>query len=485
MPPDRPAPGRILELKAEAMALDGDAVARAGTYVLLVPGAIPGERIEVEIVSAGRKSGKAALRRVLDPSPHRVMPFCPHFGPCGGCTWQHIAYEEQLRLKREMLASLLERALGTQVSVLPTAPTPPPDAEDASPSGPRGYRHKAHFTFGMGTGGRGMVMGHYRRGSRDLLPVEECPVHVPEGNRVAFAARDILRREGIPGANEDTLEGLARHIVVRTSEATGHTQAVIVAVRDESRIRSASKELRNLRDPPRGIHLEIHDRPGPFIRGSRTVKLAGEDRLIEEVAGARFALSPRSFFQTSVRSAERLAAAVLGRVPEGTKRVLDLYAGAGLFSIPLALRGARVLAVEENPSAVADGRASLDLNPGIRGECRFERRRVEDFLRDHDPGPEPAGTVILDPPREGCPARVLERLVSLGAARALYVSCNPRALARDLALLGERGCTVIQVEPVDMFPHTAHIEAVALVSMPERKTAAGRKPSRGRSRRGQ
>jgi len=477
----RPAPGSILELTAEAMALDGDAVARAGTYVLLVPGAIPGERIEVEVVSAGRKSGKAALRRVLAPSPHRVAPFCRHFGPCGGCAWQHIAYEEQLRLKRDMLASTLARALGSEVKVLPTVGLPSGDIP--SPAGPRGYRHKAHFTFGSGPGGRGLIMGHYRRGSRDLLPVEECPVHAPAGNRIAFAARDLLRRKGVPGADEDTLEGLARHIVVRTSAATGVTQAVIVAVREDPRLRGAAEELGALEDAPRGIHLEIHDRPGPFIRGSRTAKLAGEDRLIEEVAGARFSLSERSFFQTSVRSAERLAAAVLGRVPEGPGRVLDLYAGAGLFSIPLALRGARVLAVEENPSAVADGRASLDLNPGIRGECRFERRRVEDFLRDHDPGPEPAGTVILDPPREGCPPGVLEALASLGAARAIYVSCNPRALARDIAVLAKRGCAVIEVEPVDMFPHTAHIEAVALVSMPERRPPSARRRAAKRRRR--
>ena len=477
---DRPAPGAILELGAEAMALDGDAVARAGTYVLLVPGAIPGERVEVEVVSAGRKSGKAALRRVLAPSPHRVAPFCRHFGPCGGCSWQHIAYEEQLRLKREMLASTLARALGSEVKVLPTVGLSSGDAP--SPTGPRGYRHKAHFTFGTGSGGRGLAMGHYRRGSRDLLPVEDCPVHAPAGNRIAFAARDILRGQGVPGADEDTLEGLARHVVVRTSAATGGTQAVIVAVRDDPRLRSAAEEIRALEDPPRGIHLEIHDRPGPFIRGSRTMKLAGEDRLIEEVAGARFALSPRSFFQTSVGSAERLAAAVLARVPAGPERVLDLYAGAGLFAIPLARRGARVLAVEESPSAVSDGQASLDLNPGLAGECRFERRRVEDFIRDHDPGPDPPGTVILDPPREGCPAPVLERLAALGPRRIIYVSCNPRALARDLAILGDRGCAVIEVEPVDMFPHTAHIEAVALVSIPKREPPPTRRRAAKRRR---
>jgi 23S rRNA (uracil1939-C5)-methyltransferase len=471
------------------MALDGDAVGSAGGYAVLVAGAIPGERALVEIVAAGRKFARGRILRVLRSSPHRVAPRCRHFGPCGGCSWQHIAYEEQLRLKQGMLASTLERALGAPVKVLPAVGI----GGDGGP-GPWAYRNKAHFVLGPGPDGRGLIMGHYRRASREMVAVEECPVHPEEANRIAFLARDLLRRHGVPGARDEPLRGVARHIVVRTSERSGEAQATIVAAEEAPGVLAAARDLARGEGSPRGVHVNINDRPGPYILGARTRKVAGEERLVEEVAGVRFLIGPRSFFQTSVRSAERLVASVLRAIPGGADRVLDLYAGSGLFSLPLARRGHEVVAVEENPAAVADGVASLVPNGIAAGRCRFVRARTEDWLRGGAArAAGPFAAVVLDPPRDGCPPGLLRAVrAACTPRRIVYVSCNPRALAADLREAAVEGYRIEEVEPVDMFPHTAHIEAVAVLTRAGAPSASfrgagarrsGATPG-GRSRRG-
>ncbi len=466
----RPASGTILDLEVTDMALDGDPLGRLGDYVVFAPGAIPGERVRVKISSATRKLARAEVLQVLRPSPHRVTPRCKHFGPCGGCAWQHVAYPEQLRLKTRMLASLFGTVLGASAPGVRETIGLEGSGDARDRAAPWAFRNKAHFVFGPGRAGKSLAMGHYQRSSRHLVEVDECPVHTEEGNRLAFRARDALARYGIAGVDEETLRGLARHVVVRTGERSGQTQATVVVTRDDSRkLAAALRELTSGGGAPGGLHLNVHDRPGPFLFGRETRKIHGTERLLDEVAGASFLLSPTSFFQTSARSAEKLVGVVLGFVPEADRRqIIDLYAGAGLFSIPLALRGHRVTAVEENPAAVSDGLASLRDNEAHPVSCRFIRARVEDWLREFDGGgvrEEPRfGTVILDPPREGCPGEVLTRILRrLRPDRVVYVSCNPRALASDLSLAAGAGYRVEAVQPVDMFPHTAHIEAVALL----------------------
>ena len=211
-----------------------------------------------------------------------------------------------------------------------------------------------------------------------------------------------------------------------------------------------------------GVHLNLNPTPGTVILGPSTKKLAGQKRLTEEIAGIKFLVSPTSFFQTSSASAARLVDTVLRYVPDTIAGpILDLYAGVGLFAAPLARRGHRVVAVEENPQAVEDGIETLKLNR--IGGCRFLSGRVEAVLRKMARG-ESFEVVILDPPRDGCPEWVL-RLVArqVRPARIIDVSCEPAALARDLALLTRCGYRVMEVQPIDMFPHTPHIESVAML----------------------
>jgi len=467
--------GSLLQLDVTDMALDGDALGRiSGGYVVFAPGAIPGERVAGKVAAANRKCARLEIRCVLRPSPHRIAPRCRHFGACGGCAWQHIAYAEQLRLKQRMLASLLERVLPEPAVVAPTLGMEV-EGEGAT-AAPWGFRNKVHFTFAPAPSGRGLVMGHYRRGSRDLIAVEECPVHAPAGNLAAFRIGRLLEEHGVPGADADCRRGAVRHLVVRASERSGATQATLVATRRDSQpLARAAEEIARGADAPESLHLNLNRDPGPFLFGPSTKRIHGPERLREAVAGAAFLISPGAFFQTSTRAAEMLVRLVLDLVPEADRRpVLDLYAGAGLFALPLARRAHRVVAVEENPAAVADGIASLRLNGLPPEACRFVRGRVEDALKDmarpQATDDERFGSVVLDPPRDGCPSWVWGLLLrKLRPARIVYVSCNPRALATDLAAVKGTGYRVERVQPVDMFPHTPHIESVTLLTLRQRR----------------
>jgi 23S rRNA (uracil1939-C5)-methyltransferase len=257
--------------------------------------------------------------------------------------------------------------------------------------------------------------------------------------------------------------------------------ALIVTSDRDRRVRTATRRLLE-QSPPTSMHLNVHARDDAFIFGPATRQLHGSARMREEAAGASFLISPAAFFQTNLRAAEILVRLVLDAVApapsdveglapsdveglapsnvEGSGRVLDLYAGSGLFAIPLAIAGHAVAAVEENRLAVADGEAALKLNRAAQGRCRFIARRVETAL----PSLRDADVVVLDPPREGCSRSVLREVFGrLRPALVVYVSCNPEALARDLQFIDGQGYRARSVQPVDMFPHTAHIETVVVL----------------------
>jgi 23S rRNA (uracil1939-C5)-methyltransferase len=442
----------------DALAPNGDGIATSNGRRVTVPFTIPGERVRIRVVERGRAPALGSLLEILHASPHRITPRCPHFGldatpgvgPCGGCTWQHIAYPQQLRFKTELVDRLV-------CGNMPGAPRALPTLAATALDAPWGYRNKVHFVFG--NSGSTLTMGHYVRGSRRVIPVVECPVHDERGNDVAFGARDTFAAAGLRAADGErgTLRSLALRVGRRTSELMA---TLVVSHHRDRRVRTATRQfLERMR--PTSLHVNLHDRDDAFIFGPTTRHLSGPARMREEVAGASLLMSPTAFFQTNVAAAELLVRLVLAAMASAA-RVLDLYAGSGLFAIPLAAAGHEVLAVEENRIAVADGEAALKLNRAARGRCRFLARRVEAGL----PSVREAEAVVLDPPREGCSTSVLRDVFGrLKPRRATYVSCNPEALARELPRICGYGYRVVSLQPVDMFPHTAHIETVAVLQL--------------------
>lgn len=470
-------------MRITSLDVNGEGLGTLDGRPVAVPLTIPGE--DVEARAASRRGGGADLVRVLSPSPHRVAPACRHFGSCGGCSWQHIAYAEQLRLKRRILQELIEAATGPGApEVLPTLPTPAHDpltakldAPPSDPPAPWHFRNKAAFVFGPGSQGRPLVMGHFRRRLQSVVPIDECPVHREEGNQAAFLMRDALGRARIPGASSDGTEGVARHAVVRVAEDTGDWLTTLVVTENVKPLRRASDHFvraairgatpSGALPQARGLCLNTNDRPGPLMFGRDTRHVAGARAIWERVAGVSFLLSPTSFFQTNVRAARALAAEVLSALSgDEYERILDLYSGVGLFALPLAREGRSVTAVEGNREAVAAACEAARANRITARSFRALAAPVERAMSRLDLR-GPAGgwdAVVLDPPREGCAPDVLDWLLrTLRPKRIVYVSCNPEALAHDLRLAAPADYRVARVRPVDMFPHTAHVESVSVL----------------------
>ncbi|MCM2258088.1 MAG: 23S rRNA (uracil(1939)-C(5))-methyltransferase RlmD [Vicinamibacteria bacterium] len=399
---------------------------------------------------------------------------CRHAEACGGCPLQHVPYAEQLQRKGAQVQRLLDAALGPRAPrVRPVLPTP-----HACGDAPWEFRQKASFTFGTGQDGS-LVMGHYSRGGDVVVPIAECPVHPARANRIAFAFRDAFVRAGLRAFGDDG-RGLLRHLIVRTSAHQREAIAVLVVARHDRGLRAPLRAVMAGPDAPDGLLLNLHDRPGPYLLGRETLHLGGAEQVTETVLGEVFAVAPTSFFQTNVAAAGELVRLVLAATPaEGP--LLDLYSGSGLFALPLARRASRVTAVEENRDAVRDARANLAESGLPESRLRVRAGRVEDVL----PGlaHERFAAVVLDPPRQGASARVLSLVFeTLRAPRVVFVSCNPEALAAELAFAARAGYRIGEVQPVDMFPHTDHVEAVAYADV--ETTGVASPPRRGDGRTG-
>lgn len=467
--------GARVEISVESMTSEGQGIARVDGYIVFVSGAIPGEKIDAEVVSLGSNFGRAQTIEPVEPSADRVKPKCQHFSQCGGCVWQHLDYAAQLSWKEELLRSVLAHRL-PRVR-LPIQPM-------RGVADPWGTRHKIHYSvveYGRGKSRR-FGLGHHLAGSEKLLAVSECPVHHPAGDELARKAFLWLRERDVPVSAPHRKGPGLKSIVVRTAGKSGLSHLVLVATGeslkglDESFVQSVLA-LPNVA----GVHLNIQPDATSSYVGATTKRLGGDARLIEEVGDVAFHVSPDVFFQTNANAAQQMLDVVLrfagdppstppskaekqkrrGRSARSENSVLDLYSGVGLFSLPLAKAGFNVTAVEENPRSVADGIESVRQN-GIRN-CRFVESRSQQYLKKQSRDAR-FDTVILDPPRDGCPEwaiRILGR--GLRPRRIINVSCNPQALASDLSMLTQSGYRIREIQPIDMFPHTAHIESVTLL----------------------
>jgi 23S rRNA (uracil1939-C5)-methyltransferase len=404
-----------ITLQLTSIAHGGEALGRHEGKVIFVPYAIPGEEALVEIVEDKGSYARAQLIEVLSPSPHRVEPTCPHFGPgkCGGCQWQHIAYQAQLEFKAAVVRDQLAR-LGRlpDVSVKPTIPSSSP------------WHYRNHVQFAVSDDGR---LGFVATDGRRVEPIEVCYLLHPLLDEL-LAALDL------------ELPGLVR-LSLRAGVNTGD-QMIIFETRD---------------DEPPVLESDLPVSCVLLLSDGTPVNLIGNNHITEVVAGRRFRISATSFFQVNTAAAEKLMRVVTEYLaPVGGETLLDAYCGVGTFALSLADKVGHVIGVEENAGAVADAR----LNAAGLANVEFIEGSVEEVLPQLD---RPIDLAVLDPPRQGCKPEALTALIKLAPRRIIYVSCDPATLARDARLLAEGGYQLLEVQPVDMFPQTYHIESVALL----------------------
>ena len=491
-PPSAAVESAPFDIVVTDLALSGEAYAESRGETIYVEGAIPGEKVRVRIVPRGEASRwpeaklragprpgfalargqagardrgddgvKAELLSVLEPSPHRMPPACPHAALCGGCSFQHIAYPEQLRLKTRLLDGLLADAFGPdRPKISPMIGMPV--SEDGVP---RRFRQKAAFGFTEDAKGQ-LQLGHFARGTHKIIPVTECLVHSDRANRVAFAIKDAMAKARVPVATERS--GLLRHVVVRVSEDEKEAVAVVVSAEEHRALEAPLRAIANSRDKPEGLLLNLHDQPSPYLFGPHTVRIDGTGHVKETALGPSFLASPTGFFQTNIQGAAHLVRLVMEAMGAGKSlRILDLYSGSGLFALPLALASHNVTAVEESRKASREAAKNAQLSGVPESRLRLIPSKVEDAI-DHLI-PQEWDAAVIDPPRSGCPEEVMRTLTRKIAPQTLViVSCNPESLMDELRVAFDAGYRARLVQPIDMFPHTPHLETVVVLESSRR-----------------
>jgi 23S rRNA (uracil1939-C5)-methyltransferase len=446
------APGQELELHVDSLAYGGNGVARLNGFVVFVRRGLPGDTVRARVTKVKRNHAEALATEILEPSPERVEAPCAHYPECGGCRFQDLAYESQVRIKHEQVADSLRR-LGA-IAEPPLEPILPAASIFH-------YRNKLEYSFTQREDGP--TLGFHRAGRWDeVLQIEKCWLTTDLGNAVRNTVREWAREEGLPAYDQETQRGYLRHLVYREGRNTGQVLAVLVTAPGERFETGYFVEVLRRFPEVRSIHWAINDTPAE-VTNLPTRLLWGDDSIEEQLCGLRFRVSPNAFLQTNTEMAERL----YGIVREyagltGAETVWDLYCGIGTIGLTLAGDALTVWGIEVSEESVARAIENAELN-GITNAAFFAGNvgQAIEELRDRSGDPD---VVVVDPPRAGLAGKALRRLGRIGARRIVYVSCNPTTLASDVKVLrADWGYELERARPVDMFPHTPHVETVAVL----------------------
>ncbi|MDP5293090.1 23S rRNA (uracil(1939)-C(5))-methyltransferase RlmD [Oceanimonas sp. CHS3-5] len=437
--------GQLLTLSVHSLTDKGDGIASHDGKPVYVAGALPGDEVEARVTLAKPRYAQAELRRVLTPAPGRCADFCPHTA-CGGCQLRVMDYATQLELKRGLLLSALEeRGLDCPVGDI------------LGMSEPFHYRNKTQFAVQPGP-----TIGFYAKHSHQLVEIELCRVQAPVTAEITALVRQWMREWAVPAFNEAHHSGCVRYLMVRDGVHSGELMVVLV-VAEEPAAPALAALVELLAQVPNmaSVQLCLNEASGNRVLGQQVRTLWGESTISDTLGELQFDISALSFYQINPRQTEVLyREAVRLASLTGNETVFDLYSGIGTISLFLAPHAAHVHGIELVPEAVADA----ERNAGRNGtdNVTFHTGAAEQVVPALYEQGLAADVVVVDPPRKGCDEQLLNTLAHMRPARLVYVSCNPKSLARDAAWLNEHGFELVQATPVDMFPHTMHVETVAL-----------------------
>ena len=461
--------GDILSVTIDDLAYGGEGVGRADGYVVFVPGGVPGDTVRVRLTQARARFGRGTIESIERPSPDRVEAPCPYFGHCGGCRLQHLRYEAQLSLKTKQVTDCLQRLGGLGAfEMRPILPAPEI----------YGYRNKMEFTVARADAGErvvpkgrrlepaagdgGPVVGLHEADRYDaVLDIERCLLQSDRMNALLDEARRFIAERHLTVYNQESGEGLLRFLMLREGRGTGEAMInIVTSAPSVPELEPLVGRVQARVPETSSIVLNVNPKKASVAVGVEEHLLGGRDHIRESLGGLTFQVSAGSFFQTNTAQAERLFGLVLDAAAlTGEETVLDLYAGTGAISLLLARRCRRVFGIEVAPAAVADAVRNAEINRITN--CTFLAGEVRFALPELISRGVSADVAVCDPPRAGFHPKALAALATLAPGRIVYVSCNPATLARDVGDLARSGYRVEWVQPVDMFPHTPHIEVVA------------------------
>ena len=410
---------------------------------IFVDGALPGELVKVRVIERKKRYAVARLLSIITPSPDRVVPPCPLFGKCGGCQIMHLSYEGQLKIKKQKVIDAL-----TRIGKIENPPV-----RDCIPSPlPLAYRNKIQLPVREGPS-----LGLYAKGSHDLIEVDHCLIHCEQGENVFAHIKKLLKNSSLEPFDSKTGLGELRHVLIKSAIHTKQTLVILVTNQQKSpQLAAFAKAISPFVS---GVIHNIHQESNNVILGDTYHTLEGSSQIQETLCGLTFSISPASFFQVNPLQAENLYLKALELADiQPNETVLDAYCGVGTLSLLFARKAKLVIGVECVPEAIRNAQENAKLNH--IHNVTFFCDHAESFIKK-----SPAiDTLLLNPPRKGCDPSFLAALKKLLPKKIIYISCDPATLARDLAYLQQLKYNIHEVQPLDMFPQTSHVECITKLS---------------------
>lgn len=450
------AKGQVYTVSITGLGTNGEGVGKYEGFTVFVPYALPEEEVKVRITLVKKQYAVGEVVDIVKPSPHRIEPRCEVYGTCGGCQLQHVTYEEQLKLKTQKVKDVIERlAKDNPDLVLPAL----------GPKEPWYYRNKMQMPVG---GQKNKpLMGFYGRGSHDIVDIDTCYIQQEANNELTRLCRELMVKTSTEPYNEQTGHGSIRHIIGRINRANDEWMLVIVSStksipEEDVWVKTLTAAFPSLKS----IVINHNPKKTNVIMGPKNRLLYGSEQITDYIGHFEFHISPHSFFQvnpeqTTVLYEKALEFANL----TGEETVIDAYCGTGSISLFLAEKAKQVIGIEIVEPAILDARRNAKRNGYTNTEFIVADAAIE-MPKLYKKGVEP-DVIVVDPIRAGCKLEVLEAAAHMQPKRIVYVSCNPSSMARDIAILKEKGYTLVKVQPVDMFPQTAHCEAISLLTRSE------------------
>ncbi|MHC1719953.1 MAG: 23S rRNA (uracil(1939)-C(5))-methyltransferase RlmD [Clostridiaceae bacterium] len=445
----------------QGMGYEGEGVSRINNFTVFIPGALENEKVKIKIVKINKNFGFGKLLKIIEPSPERVEPECVIYKRCGGCQLQHLSYAAQLKFKKKRVEDCLKRIGKLKGYIL---------HDTIGMAEPFRYRNKVQLPVGEKDGK--INIGFYAKRSHDIIDLESCLIQNETADKVIAIVREWIGRYGIPVYDEEKNTGTVRNIMIREAFRTKEFMVVIVTRTKElphkdKLIEALKKDIEGLKS----VMQNINGKQTNVILSDKCVTLFGEDTIRDYIGEFKFNISPLSFFQVNPLQTEVLYGKALEYAGlTGNETVFDAYCGTGTITLFLSKNAKEVYGVEIISQAIENARLNARQNNVENVE--FIVGEAEKVIPEMISQGIKADVVVVDPPRKGCGIELLEAIAKIQPKRIVYVSCDPGTLARDLGILNDLGYDTKEVQPVDMFPQTGHVESVVLLSRTEGTTRA-------------
>ncbi len=440
-----------VEVIIEKLSNLGYGIAKNDGMIIFVEKACPKDKVKIKITKRTKNYAYAAIEEIIEPSPHRVKPFCPMFNACGACQLQFIDYDFQLDLKKQIVEDAIKHIGHLDIKI--NSPVKSPDK----------YRHKIQYPTAQTKVSKRLLAGYYKPKTHELVNIKHCLIQPPICNDIIDFIRQYANEYNISGYDEKTHSGDLKHIVIRNSAA--YEENLVILVLNSNKITPKIKEFaqliyNNFKEVT-GVCVNFNPKKTNVILSDNTKCLAGKDFILEKLGDKIFKIGANTFFQVNPKSAENIFKYVKEYIANNFQnaQVLDAYAGITAFGIYVSDIAQKVVSVEENTQSCELAKESLEINK--INNVEINNTDAEEFLKNET---KKFDVIILDPPRKGCTKETLDNAARLCKKSIIYVSCNPATLARDLKYLTDKGAKIESIQPFDMFCHTYHIENVAVIS---------------------